>query len=58
MRPSPGRATTKDVRRTRKAPRAFAEADRGGWFNRAEAMKKITKGQRPILDKFFAEIRP
>jgi predicted NUDIX family NTP pyrophosphohydrolase len=33
----------------------FPEADRGGWFDRAQALVKITAGQRAILEKFFAE---
>lgn len=33
--------------------RAFPEADRGGWFERTEAMRKITRGQKPVLDAFF-----
>lgn len=34
----------------------FPEADRGAWFNRAEAVAKITKGQRQILDSFFVAL--
>jgi predicted NUDIX family NTP pyrophosphohydrolase len=33
----------------------FPEVDRGGWFDRPQALIKITSGQRPILEKFFAE---
>ena len=33
----------------------FPEVDRGGWFDRAQALLKIVKGQRPILEKFYAE---
>lgn len=33
----------------------FPEADRGGWFDRPQALRKITAGQRAILEKFFAE---
>jgi predicted NUDIX family NTP pyrophosphohydrolase len=33
----------------------FPEADRGGWFDRGQALLKITAGQRAILEKFFAE---
>jgi predicted NUDIX family NTP pyrophosphohydrolase len=32
----------------------FPEVDRGAWFDRGQAMRKIVKGQRPILEKFFA----
>ena len=35
----------------------FPEADRGAWFQRAEALARITKGQRPMIEKFYAEIR-
>jgi len=35
--------------------RQFPEVDRGGWFDRAQALLKILKGQRPILEKFYAE---
>jgi predicted NUDIX family NTP pyrophosphohydrolase len=34
----------------------FPEVDRGGWFDRAEALLKIVGGQRPILEKFYAEL--
>jgi predicted NUDIX family NTP pyrophosphohydrolase len=34
----------------------FPEVDRGGWFERAEALLKIVSGQRPILEKFYAEL--
>ena len=34
----------------------FPEADRGGWFGRAEALVRITAGQRPILERFYAEL--
>jgi len=34
----------------------FPEIDRGGWFDKEEAVTKITKGQRPILASFYAEI--
>lgn len=33
---------------------SFPEADRGAWFDRDEAMVRILKGQRPILEEFFA----
>jgi predicted NUDIX family NTP pyrophosphohydrolase len=31
----------------------FPEVDRGAWFERAEALRKIVSGQRPILEKFY-----
>lgn len=34
--------------------RQFPEADRGGWFGQTQAMEKIVKGQRPVLEHFFA----
>jgi predicted NUDIX family NTP pyrophosphohydrolase len=34
----------------------FPEVDRGGWFDREQAVAKITKGQRPILESFYTEI--
>jgi predicted NUDIX family NTP pyrophosphohydrolase len=33
----------------------FPEVDRGGWFDRAQALLKIVNGQRPILERFYAE---
>lgn len=33
----------------------FPEVDRGGWFDRPQSLLKITKGQRPILEAFFAK---
>lgn len=35
----------------------FPEADRGGWFQREEALARITQGQRPMIEKFYAEVR-
>lgn len=35
----------------------FPEADRGGWFARTEAESKIVKGQKPVLDAFFASLK-
>jgi len=32
----------------------YPEADRGGWFERPQALLKITSGQRPMLESFFA----
>jgi predicted NUDIX family NTP pyrophosphohydrolase len=34
----------------------FPEVDRGGWFDRAQALLRIVKGQRPVLEKFYAEL--
>jgi len=34
----------------------FPEVDRGGWFDAAQARIKITAGQRPMLEKFYAEL--
>jgi predicted NUDIX family NTP pyrophosphohydrolase len=31
----------------------FPEADRAAWFPRGDAMRKITTGQRPILEALF-----
>lgn len=36
----------------------FPEVDRGEWFTRALALRKITAGQRPILEKFYLELAP
>lgn len=33
---------------------AFPEVDRGGWFAKDEALARITKGQKLMLEKFFA----
>jgi predicted NUDIX family NTP pyrophosphohydrolase len=33
----------------------FPEVDRGAWFDREQALLKIAKGQRPIIEKFYAE---
>jgi len=33
----------------------FPEVDRGAWFDRAEALRKIAAGQRHVLEKFYAE---
>lgn len=35
---------------------SFPEADRGAWFETRESLVKILKGQRPILEKLFAEL--
>jgi predicted NUDIX family NTP pyrophosphohydrolase len=34
----------------------FPEVDRGGWFDRARALLKISKGQRPVLEKLYSEL--
>jgi predicted NUDIX family NTP pyrophosphohydrolase len=34
----------------------FPEADRAGWFGRQEALTKITKGQRAIVEALFAKL--
>jgi|SRR5581483_2329759 len=33
--------------------RSFPEVDRGQWFARDEAFERITKGQKPVLEKFY-----
>jgi predicted NUDIX family NTP pyrophosphohydrolase len=33
----------------------FPEIDRGGWFDRVQALQKIVGGQRAVLEKFYAE---
>lgn len=33
----------------------FPEVDRGAWFDRELALRKIAPGQRPLIEKFFAE---
>lgn len=35
---------------------SFPEADRGAWLTKDEALKKIVRGQRPVLDAFFGRI--
>ena len=35
---------------------SFPEVDRGGWFERAAALLKIVSSQRPILERFYAEL--
>lgn len=34
----------------------FPEVDRGAWFDREQALLKISHGQRPILKQFYAEL--
>ena len=36
--------------------RDFPEADRAGWFDRQEALVKILKGQRPIIEALFEKL--
>jgi predicted NUDIX family NTP pyrophosphohydrolase len=33
----------------------FPEVDRGGWFDQEQALRKITKGQRPVIEKFYVD---
>jgi predicted NUDIX family NTP pyrophosphohydrolase len=35
----------------------FPEADRGDWFDEKQALVKISRGQRPVIEKFFADLR-
>ena len=35
----------------------FPEVDRGGWFDREQALRKITKGQRPVIEKFYIDLQ-
>jgi predicted NUDIX family NTP pyrophosphohydrolase len=35
--------------------REFPEVDRGGWFDRSAALQKITRGQLPVLERFFSQ---
>ena len=34
----------------------FPEADRAGWFDQAQALVKVTKGQRPIVKALFERL--
>jgi predicted NUDIX family NTP pyrophosphohydrolase len=34
--------------------RQFPEVDRGAWFDRESALRKIATGQRPLIEKFYA----
>ena len=36
----------------------FPEVDRGGWFTREAALRKISAGQRLVLEKFYTELGP
>ena len=31
----------------------FPEADRGDWFDQQQALRKITRSQRPVIEKFY-----
>lgn len=35
--------------------RSFPEADRGDWFSQEQALKKITKGQKKVLEAFLLD---
>ena len=35
----------------------FPEADRAGWFDQAQALVKVTKGQRSIIKAFFERLQ-
>ena len=35
----------------------FPEADRAAWFGEAEALVKITRGQRPIVEALLGQLR-
>jgi predicted NUDIX family NTP pyrophosphohydrolase len=37
---------------------SFPEVDRGAWFDEQTALRKITKGQRPVLEAFFIARKP
>lgn len=37
---------------------SFPEADRGDWFDPETALKKITKGQKKVLEAFFIRRKP
>jgi predicted NUDIX family NTP pyrophosphohydrolase len=34
---------------------SFPEIDRGAWLRRTEALARIVRGQRPILEKFYLD---
>lgn len=36
----------------------FPEVDRASWFSPAEAIRKVLKGQRPILKKLLSRLEP
>ncbi len=35
---------------------SFPEVDRAGWFDQEQALRKITRGQRPIIEKFYLDL--
>jgi predicted NUDIX family NTP pyrophosphohydrolase len=35
----------------------FPEVDRGDWFNREQALVKITKGQRPVVESLYTYLQ-
>ncbi len=35
---------------------SFPEIDRGAWFKQSEALVKIVKGQKPMVEQFFREL--
>jgi predicted NUDIX family NTP pyrophosphohydrolase len=35
---------------------SFPEIDRGGWFDQEQALRKIAKGQQPVIRKLFERI--
>lgn len=37
-------------------PARFPEVDRGDWFAQEQALRKITKGQRPVIEKFYGDL--
>ena len=34
----------------------FPEVDRGGWFDKEQALQKVTEGQRPVIDRFYIDL--
>jgi predicted NUDIX family NTP pyrophosphohydrolase len=36
----------------------FPEVDRGAWFDRTAALHKIERGQRPVIEGFYARFDP
>jgi predicted NUDIX family NTP pyrophosphohydrolase len=36
----------------------FPEVDRGGWFDQRVALRKISPGQRAVLETFYAQFDP
>jgi len=35
----------------------FPEVDRGGWFDQEQALRKITKGQRAVIETFYVDLQ-